>query len=82
MPAGTDRVSVARMRELVRAGEARPLFAEFDVGPTECAGQWWHIPNDAPGGADYVPAGSELAETFDQTRVRLDRIDAFLARTT
>lgn len=57
------------------------MFAEFDVGPTFYAGRWWHIPNDAPADADYVPAGPQLAKSFECTRTRLDRIDAFMART-
>lgn len=82
MAESAQRVSVTRMRELVKAGDARPMFVEFDVGPTSYDGQWWHIPNDAPQDADYEPADPGLAESFEQTRGRLDKIDAFLARPT
>ena len=72
-----EQLSVESMRDLVLSGEARPLFVEFDIGPTSYAGQWWHVPAGADGG-EYVHVDAEYAERLDQMRTRLAGIDAFL----
>lgn len=80
MSEAVDRISVQAMRELVTSGEAKPLFIEFDIGPTSYDGRWWHIPSEAPKDADYVVASPERAAEFDRSRERLDRIDTFLSQ--
>lgn len=72
-----EQISVETMRELVLSDEARPMFVEFDIGPTSYAGQWWHVPTDSISGR-YVVVDAEHAERLDQMRTRLAGIDAFL----
>lgn len=80
MPESVDHISVQAMRDLVASGEAKPLFLEFDIGPTSYNGRWWHVPSDAPKDADYVVASPERSVEFDTSRERLDRIDDFLSQ--
>jgi hypothetical protein len=73
-------MSAAAMRELVDAGEAKPLLTGFDISPTLYAGQWWYVPSgsddEADDDADYVLAGPDMSAQLDRLRVRADRIDA------
>jgi hypothetical protein len=55
------------------------LLAGFAIGPTTYDGRWWHVPNDAPDDAPYVPADPRLAAEFDRLAERSARIDAYLS---
>ncbi|MFF0345671.1 hypothetical protein [Kribbella sp. NPDC004875] len=68
-------LSAAAVRELVRTGEARPMLAGTEVGPTWYDGRWWYVPADAEEGADYQPAGPELAARFDKLRARAQAVE-------
>lgn len=72
-----DHVPVARMRELVEAGEARPVAPHFAIAPMRYGGRWWHVPREAPAGTGYVRAGPELSAEFDALHARLDRVNTF-----
>lgn len=50
-PADPDRILVRDMDTLVQAGEAHPLFPEFDIGPIWYGGVWWGVPQ-GPGEFD------------------------------
>ncbi|TCC08208.1 hypothetical protein [Kribbella soli] len=70
-----DKLSQERVRELLDSGEATPLLAGMEVGPTWYADRWWYIPDEAADDADYQPAGPELSEEFDRLRVRAQAIE-------
>ncbi|TDW21548.1 hypothetical protein [Kribbella kalugense] len=63
------------VRELIRTGEAKPLLAGTEVGPTWYADHWWYVPVGAADGADYQPADRELSAEFDRLRVRAQAIE-------
>jgi hypothetical protein len=67
------------VHELVRTGEATPLLAGTEVGPTWYADRWWYVPSDAAEDADYLPAGPEMAAEFDRLRLRVQAIEAVQA---
>ena len=61
-PAEPGRISVADMDELIAAGEARPIFPEFDVGPTFYERLWWAVPQ----GAGELVRGYAVVSDEDQ----------------
>lgn len=75
----TDRIPAELMRELVESGAARPLMPGFEVVPTWYEDIWWHVPQDAADGADYVQAGPELSAKLDELRSRADQANAVLS---
>jgi hypothetical protein len=68
-------LSQDRMRELLDAGEATPMLAGTDVGPTWYDGRWWYVPADAADDADYQAAEPEQAERFDKLRRRAEAVE-------
>jgi hypothetical protein len=68
-------LSAAAVRELVRTGEAMPMLAGTEVGPTWYADHWWYVPSDAEEDADYQMAGPELSARFDKLRVRAQAVE-------
>ncbi|WP_130388432.1 VC0807 family protein [Kribbella sp. VKM Ac-2569] len=70
-----DKLSQARMRELLDSGEATPMLAGMEVGPTWYADRWWYIPAEAADDADYQPADPEKSERFDRLRRRAEAVD-------
>jgi hypothetical protein len=70
-----DNLSQERVRELLASGEATPLLAGTEVGPTWYADRWWHIPTGAAEDSDYQAVGPELSARFDQLLVRAKAIE-------
>ena len=71
----TDYVTQDRMRELLDSGEATPMLAEMEVGPTWYAGRWWYIPVEAAEDADYQPTDPEKSERFDRLKRRAEAVE-------
>ncbi|GAA4554824.1 hypothetical protein GCM10023175_53730 [Pseudonocardia xishanensis] len=59
------RVAVADMDELIAAGDAQPLLAEFDIGPVWWDRMWWVIPQ----GEGEVERGYLVAGDADQVEL-------------
>ncbi len=70
-----DKLSQARMRELLDSGEATSMLAGMEVGPTWYADRWWYVPAEAAEDADYQPADPEKSERFDRLRRRAEAVD-------
>ncbi|HWD80319.1 MAG TPA: hypothetical protein VG497_15590 [Kribbella sp.] len=71
----TDHVTQDRMRELIDTGEATPMLAGMDIGPTHYDGRWWYVPSEADDDADYQAADPDKAERFDALRRRAEAAD-------
>jgi hypothetical protein len=70
-----DKLSQERMRELLASGDATPMLAGMEVGPTWYADRWWYIPTEAAEDADYQPADPEKSERFDRLRRRAEAVE-------
>jgi hypothetical protein len=81
-PAEEGRISVADMAELIHAGLAVPLLAEFNVGPTLYEGVWWWVPQGRGEPVrGYCAAGPELAAELTARWAQLRALDASVAAT-